>query len=106
MENTILTITTAPGMAPDTSDLEKELRNLLGDDSIHRTESKSFAGWTEIILILSIGGGVAIKEIGAIIRSWIERNKGKKANLDKLEFTGYSAKELKAIIQTDRQDRN
>lgn len=100
MNTTILTITCAPDITPEAADLEHQLRELIGKENVHFTESKSFGGWSELIIVLSIGGGVAIKEIGSIVRTWIERHKTKKANLAKMEFTGYSASELKKIVQS------
>ncbi|MCZ8095792.1 MAG: hypothetical protein O9331_20160 [Acidovorax sp.] len=97
METSTVTLTYAPGDPHDLSELKSHLTKILGSENVHTTATQAFGGWNEVIVVLSIGGGVAIKEVASVIRAWIERNKGKKANLSKMEFTGYSAKELKEL---------
>lgn len=100
METSAITLTYAPGEPHDLSELKSDLTNILGGENVHITSTQAFGGWNEVIVVLSIGGGVAIKEIASVIRAWIERNKEKKANLSKMEFTGYSAKELKELANS------
>ena len=97
METSTVTLTYAPGDPHDLSELQSHLNQILGSENVHITSTQAFGGWNEVIVVLSIGGGVAIKEIASVIRAGIERNKAKKANLSKMEFTGYSAKELKEL---------
>lgn len=100
MESTVIEIAFAPNEHITLNELSDDLKRLIGDQNVHIAEPKAFGGLTEVIVVLSIGGGVAIKEISSIVKTWIDRNRLKKANLSKLEFSGYSAEEIKKIIST------
>lgn len=98
MTSTVIEIAFSPNEHIALDELTDNLKELIGSHNVHSAEPKAFAGLSEAIIILSIGGGVAIKEISSIIRSWIDRNKLKKVNLSKLEFSGYSAEEIRKIL--------
>lgn len=81
-------------------DMIQELKKIVGDEKVKLTTAKSFTGFDDLIIVLSIGGGVIIKQIGTVLVAWIKRNKDKKVKRSNVEITGYSAKEVSDILRS------
>ncbi|KXO86816.1 hypothetical protein AYK86_11860 [Acinetobacter venetianus] len=99
MENLVVNIQDASITKEDLSDLASLLDSTEGTELISINASNSFNGMEDVIIILSIGGGVAIKQLGAIFIAWINKNKNKKIKYKNFEASGYSSDEFIKIVK-------
>lgn len=104
MENTIVNITSCSVTSADTVRLKKLLASEFTEEQARLTTSKSFNGMGDVIIILSIGGGVAIKQFANIVIQWLKSDQGKKIKYKGVEVSGYSAKEVKDILKELQSD--
>lgn len=82
----------------EVQELEKEL-STVNNCSFSIEKSSSFDGFQDLIIILSIGGGVAIKQIGEIILAWIKINQSKSIKYKNIEISGFSSEEVAKILK-------
>jgi len=82
------------------NDLISEFEAIVGDEKVKSATAKSFTGVDDLIIVLSIGGGVIIKQLGAVLIAWIQKTKDKKIKYSDVEITGYSAKEVTDILRS------
>lgn len=99
MENLVVNINGASITKEDLSELENLLDNTEGAELVSITSSNSFNGMEDVIIILSIGGGVAIKQLGAVFIAWINRDKSNKIKYKNFEASGYSSDEIIKIVK-------
>lgn len=104
MESTIVNITSCSATDADTVRLKELLASEFTQEQARLTTSKSFNGMEDVIIILSIGGGVAIKQIANIVIQWLKSDQGKKIKYKSIEVSGYSAKEAKEILRELQSD--
>ncbi len=97
MKKTVINFKSMDVSEEDINILKDELL-LITNDSVMVNKTNSFNGFSDVIIILSIGGGVAIKQIGTIIVNWINRDKTKKIKYKGVEATGYSSDEIINIL--------
>ena len=98
MNTTVINIQSATVDSDDIALLGNMLEQYYPSESFKLSQSKSFNGMEDIIIILSIGGGIAIKQFGNIIVNWINKDKDKKVKYKNIEVSGYSADEVSKII--------
>ena len=99
MNDLVINLHSANITKDDFIELENLLNNLEEMELISISSSNSFNGMEDIIIILSIGGGVAIKQLGVIIVAWINKNKSNKIKYKDIEASGYSSDEIVKIIK-------
>ena len=79
--------------------LRQSIANEPNCNLVSLSQTKSFDGLSDLIVILSIGGGVVVKQAANIVVAWINRNKGKNLNYKDIKISGYSAEEVREIIK-------
>jgi hypothetical protein len=104
MNTTIVNIQNIEVNSDEIDILKNMLEKHYSPESFKINQAKSFSGMQDIILILSIGGGVAIKQLGNIIVEWINKDKNKKIKYKNIEVSGYSAKEVTEILSKVNDD--
>lgn len=73
---------------------------MLMDTNYQEFKSLGFDGNSLLIYFFSIGGGVLFTELARIIINLIKRNDVKSVKINDIEIKGYSAEEVKSIINT------
>ncbi|HCE3247846.1 TPA: hypothetical protein NG581_004539 [Vibrio parahaemolyticus] len=102
MESLIINFQSIEASNSQKKDLEEMLSELLGDEGVTLSSSNSFNGVEDVVLILSIGGGVIFTELAKVIAAWIKKDDNKKVKYKNIEISGYSSDEvLKFIKEND-----
>ena len=99
MEKLVVNIHGANITKEDLSELEGLLSSTKGSELVSISSSSSFNGMEDVIIILSIGGGVAIKQLGAVFIAWINKDKSNKIKYKNFEASGYSSDEIIKIVK-------
>ncbi len=81
-----------------TEQFEDEI-NKISDLSYKKIKTNGLNGVDIILYILSIGGGVAITQLGVTIANFIKRNEGKRIKINDIEIAGYEKEEALEIMK-------
>ncbi|MGK0256426.1 MAG: hypothetical protein ACI81I_001043 [Arcobacteraceae bacterium] len=101
MNNTIINISSCTATEKEINELEVLINKELQKETLQIKHAKSFNGVSDVILILSSVGGVAIiNQIGKIIIQWVKNNENKKIKYGEIEISGYSSKEASLLINS------